>query len=135
LTKTWRQREDELKDWWLTHSTPARFREEAADCSVEAVIPYPPNQHPKEKGLLRVDTHFKTHGPTRERRLYRRRASIERMNSRLKEQLGLNRHRVRKLRNITIHVLLCIITMLLVAVAALRLNQPEKARSIALLGW
>ena len=61
--------------------------------------------------------------------------SIERVNSRLKEQLGLNKHRVRRLRNITVHVLLCIISMLLVAVAALRMNRPEKARSIALLGW
>jgi transposase len=112
-----------------------KFREEAVGCSVEAVIPYPANQHPREKGLLRVDAHFKTHGPTREKRIYRQRMSIERMNSRLKEQLGLNRHRVRKLRNITIHILLCMITMLLVAVAALRLNRPEKARSIALLGW
>jgi len=57
------------------------------------------------------------------------------MNSRLKKQLGLNRHRVRRLRNIAIHVLLCVIALLLVAIAALRLNRPEKARSIALLGW
>ena len=53
----------------------------------------------------------------------------------MKEQLSLNEHKVRGLRNIVIHVLLCIITMLLVAVAALRLNKPEKARSIAQLGW
>ena len=112
-----------------------RFRKKAANCRVEAVIPYPANQRPKEKGLLRVDKHFRTHGPACKRRIYRRRPSIERTNSRLKEQLSLNRHRVRRLRNIVIHVLLCIITMLLVAVAALRLNKPEKTRSIALLGW
>jgi len=112
-----------------------RFRKKAANCRVEAVIPYPANQRPREKGLLRVDKRFRTHGPACERRIYRRRASIERANSRLKEQLSLNRHRVRRLRNIVIHVLLCIITMLLVAVAALRLNRPEKTRSIALLGW
>lgn len=113
----------------------ARFREEAAGCNVEAVIPYPTSQHPGMRGFLRVDKHFRTHGPTREKRIYRKRMSIERVNSRLKEQLGLNKHRVRRLRNITVHVLLCIISMLLVAVAALRMNRPEKARSIALLGW
>lgn len=112
-----------------------RFRKKAADCKVDAVIPYPANQHPKEKGLLRVDKHFRTYGPACERRIYKRRASIERTNSRLKDQLSLNNHKVRRLRNIVIHVLLCIITMLLVAVAALRLNKPEKARSIAQLGW
>ena len=82
-----------------------------------------------------LDKHFRTHGPACERRIYKQRASIERTNSRLKEQLSLNKHKVRGLRNIVIHVLLCIITMLLVAVAALRLNKPEKARSIAQLGW
>lgn len=112
-----------------------RFRKKAADCGMEAVVPYPANQRPREKGLLRVDKRFRTHGPTRERRIYRQRASIERMISRLKEQLSLNKHRVKGLRNIAVHVLMCIITMLLVAVAALRLKRPEKARSITLLGW
>jgi len=112
-----------------------KFRKKVADYSVEAVIPYPVNQLPREKELLRVDKHFRVHGPARERRIYQKRASIERIISRLKEHLGINRHRVRGLRNITLHVLLCIITMLLVAVAALRMKRPEKTRSIALLGW
>ena len=112
-----------------------RFRKKAADCRVETVIPYPVNQHPREKGLQCVDKHFRTYGPAGERRIYKRRASVERTNSRLKDQLNLINHKVRRLRNILIHVSLCIITMLLVAVAALRLNKPEKARSIALLGW
>jgi len=112
-----------------------RLREKSSAHGVEAVIPYPANQRPREKGLLRVDEHFRTHGPARERRIYRRRASIERMISRLKEQPGLNRHRVRGLTNLTVHVLMSIITMLLVAVAALRLKRLEKIRSIALLGW
>ena len=50
-------------------------------------------------------------------------------------QVCLDRHRVRGLRNVTIHVALCIIAMLLVAVAALRLGVPGKARSIATFGW
>jgi len=44
-----------------------RFREEAADRKVEAVILHPANQRTKEKGLPRVDEPFRTHGPTRER--------------------------------------------------------------------
>jgi len=112
-----------------------RLRKKISAHGIEAVIPYPANQRPKEKGLLRVDKHFRTHGPARKRRIYRRRTSIERMISRLREQLDLNRHRVRGLRNMAVHVLLCVITMLLIAVAALRLKKPGKARSITLLGW
>jgi len=83
--------------------------------------------------VLRVDKHLRVHGPARERKIYRRvRSSIERVNSRLKDLVCLDRHRVRGLRNVTIHVALCIIAMLLVA--ALRLNMPEKTRCIALFG-
>jgi transposase len=78
--------------------------------------------------------YFRTHGPARERRIYKRRAAVERMNSRLKEQLSLNRHRVRGLKNITIHALLCTIAMLITALAAVMLERVEKARSIILLG-
>jgi hypothetical protein len=56
------------------------------------------------------------------------------MNSRLKEHLSLNRHRVRGLRNIAVHALLCVIAMLLTALVALTLKRVEKARSITLLG-
>jgi hypothetical protein len=34
-----------------------------------------------------VDKHFRTHGPADERRIYRQRSAVERVNSRLKEQL------------------------------------------------
>jgi hypothetical protein len=44
-----------------------------------------------------------------------------------------NRHRARGLRGIAIHALLCVIAMLLTAVIALRLNRPEKTRSITML--
>ena len=60
---------------------------------------------------------------------------IERVNSRLEGQVCLDRHRVRGLRNVTVHVALCIIAMLLMTVAALRLGVPGKARSIATFGW
>ncbi len=112
-----------------------RFREKVTDCGVMAVIPYPSNQR-KGEGVLRVDKFFRVYGSEEERRLYGLgRSSIERVNSRLEGQVCLDRHRVRGLRNVTIHVALCIIVMLLVAVAALRLGIPEKARSIATFGW
>ena len=110
-----------------------KLRDQVSDHGASAVIPYPANQRRGEKGLLRVDKHFRTHGPAGERRAYRQRAAIERMNSRLKDQLSLNRHRVRSLKNVTTHALLCIIAMLLNALAALELKRPEKTRSISFL--
>ena len=112
-----------------------RFREKAAGCGVEAVIPYPRNQR-RGENVLRVDKRFRAHGPEREVRIYgRARSSIERVNSRLEELVCLDRHRVRGLRNVTVHVALCIIALLLVAVAALRLGVPEKVRCVASFGW
>jgi hypothetical protein len=112
-----------------------RFRGKVADCGVVAVIPYPSNQR-RGEDVLRVDKFFRVYGSEEERRLYGLgRSSIERVNSRLEGQVCLDRHRVRGLRNVTIHIVLCIIAMLLVAVAALRLGVPEKARSIATFGW
>jgi hypothetical protein len=79
------------------------------------------------------DRFFRTHGPVFERLVYRQRSATERVNSRLKDQLCLERHRTRSLKRITIHALLCMITMLLTAMVALRLNRPEKARCITML--
>jgi len=112
-----------------------RFRGKVADYGVVAVIPYPSNQR-KGDDVLRVDKFFRVYGSEEERRLYGLgRSSVERVNSRLEGQVCLDRHRVRGLRNVAVHVALCIIAMLLVAVAALRLGVPEKARSIATFGW
>ena len=86
--------------------------------------------------MLRVDKFFRVYGSEEARRLYGRgRSSVERVNSRLEGQVCLDRHRSRGLRNVTIHVALCIIAMLLVAVAALRLGRPWKARSLASFWW
>jgi hypothetical protein len=64
--------------------------------------------------VLRVNKFFRVYESEEERRLYGRgRSSIERVNSRLEEQVCLDRHRVRELRNIAVHVALCIIAMLL----------------------
>jgi len=109
------------------------LRDQASSQGVRAVIPFPTNQQRGQKGLLRVDKYFRTHGPIYEKRVYRLRSSIERVNSRLKDQLSLERHRVRGLGRITVHALLCMIAMLLTALIALRLNRPEKTRSITML--
>jgi transposase len=85
------------------------------------------------KGLLRVDSFFRTHCPARQRRVYRKRAAMERVNSRLKEHLSLERHRVRGLKSIRVHALLCMIAMLLTALAALAMQRPENVRSLTLL--
>ena len=110
-----------------------KLRELILSRGVRAVIPYPANQHSGQQDSLRVDKCFRTYGPDLERMLYRHRAAVERVNSRLEEQLCLNRHRARGLRGIAIHALLCVIAMLLTAVIALRLNRPEKTRSITML--
>ena len=92
-----------------------RIRGKIDDCGEMAVIPYLSN-HRKREAVLRVDRFFRVYGSEEERRLYGLgRSSIERPNSRLEGQVCLDRHRVRGLRNVTIHVALCIIAMLLVA--------------------
>ena len=112
-----------------------RFREKGAGCGVEVVIPYLRNQRRGEE-VLRVDRRFRAHGPEGEVRVYgRARSSIERVNSRLDDLVCLNRHRLRGLRNVTVHTALCVIAMLLVALAAIRLGVPERARCIASFGW
>jgi transposase len=105
------------------------FRTEVWRRHMEPVIPYRANQHKGEKGLLRIDRHFKPHGPTRLKRLYRKRTAVERVNSRLEEHFSLLNHRVRGLRNITLHIQLCIIAMLINAQAAINVGKPSKIRS------
>jgi len=57
------------------------FREEIQKCGAEPIIPYPRNQM-KGKQVLRIDRKFRSHGPARLRRLYKRRSSVERTFSR-----------------------------------------------------
>jgi len=109
------------------------LRSQASDSGVRAVIPFPANQQKGQRGLLRVDRFFRTHGAIVERRIYRLRSCVERVNSRLKDQLCLERHRVRSLKQVSVHSLLCLIAMLLNAVAALRLDVADKARSLTFL--
>ena len=111
-----------------------RVRDCIVECGAEPVVPYMSNQA-RGESVLRVDRFFRTSRSAVERRIYGLgRVSVERVNSRL-ELVGLDCLRLRGLRNVLIHVLLCIIVMLLVAVAALRLGRPWKARSVASFWW
>jgi len=111
-----------------------RVRGYIGEHGAESVIPYPSNQR-RGEAVLRVDRFFRTSGSAVERRVYGLgRASVERVNSRL-ELVGLDCLKLRGLRNVMVHVLLCIIVMLVVAVAAIRLGRPWKARSLASFWW
>lgn len=104
------------------------LRDEARRMGMEAIIPYPKNQM-KDKRVLRVDRRFHSHGPSRLKRLYKRRSAVERVTSRLKDHFGLRHVRTRGLRNILTHTLLCIITMLMTALASILLGHPDLMRS------
>jgi IS5 family transposase len=107
-----------------------RLRKNMADHGIKPVIPYPSNQKPAEAEFLRVDKQFRTHGPEWMKRLYRHKASAERAISRLKEHLSLENHKVKGLRNILTHALLCIIAMLLLALTAIKMGRLEQIRAI-----
>jgi len=111
-----------------------RVRDCVVECGAEPVVPYMSNQA-RGMSVLRVDRFFRTSGSDLERRVYGvGRACVERVNSRL-EFVGLDCLRFRGSRNVMVHVLLCIIVVLLVAVAAVRLGRPWKARSLASFWW
>ncbi len=111
-----------------------RVRDSVLEFGAEPVIPYPSN-HRRGESVLRVDRFFRTSGSAVEKRVYEvGRASVERVNSRL-EFVGLECLKFRGLRNVLVHVLLCIVVMLLVAVAAVRLCRPWKVRSLASFWW
>jgi len=108
-----------------------RVRDCVVGYGAESVIPYPLN-HRRGESVLRVDRFFRTSGSASERRVYEvGRASVERVNSRL-EFVGLECLKLRGLRRVTVHVLLCNIVMLVVAV---RLGRPLKVRSLASFWW
>jgi len=111
-----------------------RVRDCVVDHGAEPVIPYPSNQARGEE-VLRVDRFFRVSGAEEERKVYGvGRACVERVNSRL-EFVGLDCLKLRGLGNVMVHVLLCIIVVLVVAVAAIRLDRPWKARSLASFWW
>lgn len=111
-----------------------RVRSFVEELGAESVIPYM-SSHKRGEKVLRVDRFFRVSGPEEERRIYGLgRASVERVNSRL-DLVGLGGLKLRGLKNVAVHVLLCLIVMLIVAVAAVRLGRPWKARSLSSFWW
>jgi transposase len=107
-----------------------KLRDAALEQGTVPVIPYPRNQMKGIKGLLRVDRKFRTHGPPDQRRIYKKRAAVERVFSRLKNLVSLTQHNLKRLAKITFHSQLCILIMLFIAQAAVNINKPGKSRSI-----
>ena len=106
------------------------LRETAESYGVETAIPYPTNQKPGKRNVLRVTSDFKTHGPQRLKRIYRKRSIIELVFAWLKEHLNLNNHKVRGLERVTIHISYCLLCLLYTIEASHNTNQPLKSRSI-----
>jgi len=111
-----------------TQYSSEAFREDVKRLHAKPVIPYPRKQA-KGKRVLRVDRKFRSHGPITLRRLYRKRPAVERVVSRLKTCFGLRQLRTRGLRNVSSHVLLCIIALLANALSAIKQGLPHKMRS------
>jgi transposase len=104
------------------------------ELGAQPIIPYM-SSHRRGEEVIRVDRFFRVSGPEEERRIYGLgRASVERVNSRL-GSVGWGCLKLRGLRSVVVHVLLCVVTVLLVAVAALRLGRPWKARSLSSFWW
>jgi transposase len=131
LKATWRKLPRSIKHLMADRGYSSdRFRAEAWKRKMEPIIPYRNNQRIGESSLLRIDRHFKPHGPARLKSLYKKRSAVERVFSRLKEQLSLKNHKVRGLINITLHVQLCLIATLLNAQATIKSHRPWKTLSI-----
>lgn len=62
--------------------------------------------------------------------MYQRRGAVERVFSRLKEELGLKMVKVRKIDNIKIHVATSLITMLCVALVAIKSGNTNHSKSV-----
>src|SRR4030042_996821 len=108
----------------------ANLRDAAVKKGTTPVIPYPKNQQKGVKGTLRIDRKFKSHGPQKMRRAYRKRVAVERVFSRLKNLVGLTQHNLRGLAKITFHAQLCLLAMLFTAQAALNTHKTGKIRNI-----
>jgi IS4 transposase len=77
-----------------------------------------------------VDRLFRTHGPEDLVEVYRRRPAVEALFAFVKTQFGFTVNRVRGLAQVSIHVSLSLISMLAVALSAVRLGRPGLVRCI-----
>lgn len=64
------------------------------------------------------------------KKLYRKRGAVERVNSRLKEELDLKSLKVRGLDNVKVHAAISLITMLVVALVALKSGNGDLSASV-----
>jgi transposase len=94
----------------------------------EPIIPV--RRDSRVRRALKVGRDFVAKGSNRVVRLFRKRWGIERMFGRAKNWLMLDDLRVRGLMEVVIHVSLSLISMLVVAVTAVRLGTPRLVRCI-----
>jgi transposase len=94
----------------------------------EPIIPV--RRDSRARRALRVGRDFVAKGSKRTVRLFRKRWGIERMFGRAKNWLMLDDLRVRGFAEVLIHVSLSLISMLAVAVTAVRLGAPRLVRCI-----
>ncbi len=94
----------------------------------EPIIPV--RRDSRVRRALRVGRNFVAKGSRRVVRLFRKRWSIERLFGRAKNWLMLDSLRVRGLTEVVIHVSLSLISMLAVAVTAVRTGVPHLVRCI-----
>jgi transposase len=103
-------------------------RDAAEWLGAEPVIPVRRNSRLRD--AFRVGRDFVAKGAKRIVKLFRKRWSIERLFGRAKEWLMLDGLRVRGLAQVSIHVALSLISMLAVALSAVRLGRPGLVRCI-----
>jgi len=95
----------------------------------KSVIPYPANQKPGVKDLLRVDKKFRTYGPEDQKKAYHKRPPIKAVNSFLKTQCSMAINKVRGLKQVASYALFSILCLVLNREAAQNLGRPHKAVS------
>jgi len=106
----------------------SKVRDNVKRFGAEPVIPY--RRSSKVKNGLKVGKDFVARGIKRLVKLFRKRVSVERMFGRAKEWLLLDHLRVRGLEQAFIHACLSFLAMLIVALTAVRQNNPNLIRSI-----
>ena len=95
----------------------------------KTVIPYPANQKRGFKEVLRVDKKFRSFGPEEDRKEYRKRPTIEAVNSFLKTQYGMAMNKVRGLGQLASYALFSILCLVLNREAAQNIGRADKAVS------
>lgn len=95
----------------------------------KAVIPYPTNQKPGDRNVLRVDKKFRTYGPEDQKAEYHKRPPIEAVNSFLKTQCSMVVNKVRGLTQVATYALFSILCLVLNREAAQNIGRADKAVS------